>query len=109
LARGLEDLGAIVDDLEAYMTVPETEDRGGQRARLLTEGADVVTFTSSSTVNNFCDLVEVPVLCAKFPQLKFVSIGPVTSQTARERGLPVAAEASPHTIPGLVQAILEVA
>jgi uroporphyrinogen III methyltransferase/synthase len=107
LARGLEDLGGIVDDLDAYATVPEREDRTGHRARLLTEGADIVTFTSSSTVTNFCNLVDVPALAKKFPQLRFVSIGPVTTKTATEKGLAIAAEAQPHTIPGLVEAILE--
>lgn len=109
LARGLEDLGAIVDDLDAYQTVPETEDRSGHRARLLAEGADLVTFTSSSTVTNFCDLVDMPALRAQFPQMRFVSIGPQTSQAAREKGLEVAAEAKVHTIPGLVETIMEVA
>jgi uroporphyrinogen-III synthase len=40
------------------------------------------------------------------PQPVVVSIGPVTSQTARERGLQVEAEADPHTIDGLVTAVL---
>jgi uroporphyrinogen III methyltransferase/synthase len=106
LARGLEALGAIVDDLDAYQTVPETEDRNGHRARLLSEGADLVTFTSSSTVTNFFNLVDMPALRAQFPQMRFVSIGPQTSQAAREKGLEVAAEAKVHTIPGLVDAIL---
>jgi uroporphyrinogen III methyltransferase/synthase len=106
LARGLEDLGAIVDDLDAYQTVPDTEDRSGHRARLLSEGADIVTFTSSSTVVNFCSLVDVPALARLYPQMRFVSIGPQTSQAAREKGLEVAMEAKVHTIPGLVDAIL---
>jgi uroporphyrinogen III methyltransferase / synthase len=107
LARGLEDLGAIVDDLDAYQTVPDTEDRNGHRARFLTEGADLVTFTSSSTVANFCNLVDMPALREQFPKMKFVSIGPQTSQAARERGLEIATEAKEHTIPGLVEVILE--
>jgi uroporphyrinogen III methyltransferase/synthase len=106
LARGLEDLGAIVDDLDAYQTLPDTEDRNGHRARLLGEGADLVTFTSSSTVVNFCNLADVSALRAQFPRMRFVSIGPQTTQTAREKGLEVAAEAKIHTIPGLVDAIL---
>jgi uroporphyrinogen III methyltransferase / synthase len=106
LARGLEALGAIVDDLDAYQTVPDTEDRNGHRARLLSEGADLVTFTSSSTVINFCNLLDVPGLCAKFPQLRFASIGPQTSQAARDKGLEIAVEAKVHTIPGLVDAIM---
>ena len=46
-------------------------------------------------------------LRAKFPHLQFVSIGPVTTKTAVEKGLPVAVEAKVHTIAGLVAAILE--
>jgi uroporphyrinogen III methyltransferase/synthase len=107
LARGLEDLGAIVDDLDVYQTVPDTEDRNGHRARLLNEGADLITFTSSSTVANFYDLVDVPALLKKFPQLRLVSIGPQTSQALQARGLSVTAEASVHTIPGLVDAVLK--
>ena len=37
---------------------------------------------------------------------RVVSIGPVTSATAREEGLEVHAEAAEHTIPGLVAALL---
>jgi uroporphyrinogen III methyltransferase/synthase len=106
LARALEDLGAIVDDVDAYQTVPDTEDRNGHRARLLSEGADIVTFTSSSTVANFCNLVDVPALMKHYPQMRFVSIGPQTSQAAREKGLEVGTEAKIHTVPGLVDAIL---
>jgi uroporphyrinogen III methyltransferase/synthase len=107
LARGLEDFGAIVDDLDAYQTVPDMEDRNGHRARLLNEGADFITFTSSSTVANFCDLVDVPALLKKFPQLRLVSIGPQTSQALQARGLAATTEASVHTIPGLVDAVLK--
>jgi len=107
LARGIEELGGIVDDLDAYQTVPDTEDRNGHRARLLSEGADMVTFTSSSTVANFCELIDVAALPEKFPKMRFVSIGPQTTQAAVAKGLPVAVEAKVHTIPGLVEAILQ--
>jgi len=107
LARGLEDAGGIVDDLDAYATVPETDDKHGHRARLLAEGADLVTFTSSSTVVNFCNLLDVPALMKKFPAMRFVSIGPQTTKAAQERKLPIAAEAAEHTIAGLVKTILE--
>ena len=107
LARGLEDLGAIVDDVDAYQTVPDTEDRNGHRTRLLETGADVVTFTSSSTVTNFCQLLDVAALRKRFPQMRFVSIGPQTTQAAKTRGLEVAAEARVHTIAGLVETVLE--
>ena len=109
LARGLEDLGGIVDDLDAYQTVPDTEDRNGQRARLLAEGADIVTFTSSSTVNSFCALVDVPALLKQHPSMRLISIGPQTTAAVEAHGLVVAAEATEHSIPGLVDRLRELA
>jgi uroporphyrinogen III methyltransferase / synthase len=63
---------------------------------------DVITFTSSSTVDNFCDTV------GEFDgaQPLVVSIGPITSKTARARGLRVDVEADPHTIAALVDAVV---
>jgi uroporphyrinogen III methyltransferase/synthase len=107
LARGLEDLGAIVDDLEAYITAPETDDATGHRARLLEEGADLVTFTSSSTVHHFCKIVDIGELKRQFPLMRFASIGPQTTKAAVEHHIDVAVEAGAHTIPGLVDAILK--
>jgi hypothetical protein len=52
LPRELEALGAIVDDIALYKTMPETEDRGGGAERLKETGADWVLFTSASTVEN---------------------------------------------------------
>jgi uroporphyrinogen III methyltransferase/synthase len=100
LPRELSALGAIVDEGLAYRTVPETRDVSGARRRLLEEGADLITFTSSSTVENFLALG-----LAWPPGMKVASIGPVTSKTARDRGLDVAIEARRHDIPGLVEAV----
>jgi uroporphyrinogen-III synthase len=67
----------------------------------------VVTFTSSSTVRNFVELLGGK---GGSPQtildgIQFASIGPVTSATLREFGLPVHIEAEEYTIPGLVRAV----
>jgi len=100
LPKELSALGAIVDEGFAYRTVPETRDDYGARRRLTEEGADLITFTSSSTVENFLAL-DLP-----WPVgMKVASIGPITSKTARDRGLEVAIEARRHDIPGLVEAI----
>ena len=100
LPKELSALGAIVDEGFAYRTVPETRDDGGARRRLLEEGADLITFTSSSTVENFL------ALGLPWPaKMQVASIGPITSRTARERGLEVAIEARRHDIPGLIDAI----
>src|SRR5438128_4456835 len=76
LPRELSRLGAIVDEGFAYRTVPETRDITGARRRFLDEGADLITFTSSSTVENFLDL---GLLWPKGMQV--ASIGPITSKT----------------------------
>jgi uroporphyrinogen III methyltransferase/synthase len=109
LARGLEQLGGIVDALDAYRTAPPGEDGAAERARLREEGADFVTFTSSSTVANFCRLMDVDDLRKRFPGLRFVTIGPQTTLAAREHGLAIAAEADPHTVDGLVEAVARLA
>jgi uroporphyrinogen III methyltransferase/synthase len=100
LAPALTKLGAIVDEAIAYRTVPETEDFSGASERFKNEGADLITFTSSSTVENFMAL-KLPFP----PKLKTASIGPVTSKTMRELGLAVDVEARQHDIPGLLKAI----
>lgn len=105
LPEGLEALGAIVDKVECYRTVPETADESGNLTRLLEEGADAITFTSSSTVENFCNVVNLRDLLSKFPRLKLVSIGPITSETLRKRGFNVDAEAAQHDISGLTEAV----
>jgi uroporphyrinogen III methyltransferase / synthase len=100
LPKELGRMGAIVDEAFAYRTVPETRDVTGAKRRFLDEGADLITFTSSSTVENFLDLR------LGWPAgMKVASIGPITSATARDRGLTVDVEAKRHDIGGLVDAI----
>jgi uroporphyrinogen III methyltransferase/synthase len=52
LPKKLEEMGAIVDDIACYKTVPETDDRNGAAARLLKDGAHWITFASASAVQN---------------------------------------------------------
>jgi uroporphyrinogen-III synthase len=87
--------GARVDVVEAYRTVvPE----GAAALARATFGAlrkpDFITFTSSSTVRNFVDLAGAETLRG----VQAVSIGPVTSRTARSLGIEVAAEARVYTL-----------
>ena len=98
LPEALRERGATVDDVALYDTRAERLDDGsrGQLAR-----ASHVTFTSSSTVRFFLDAGgELPA------GARLVSIGPVTSETARERGLHVDVEATRHDIDGLVDALV---
>jgi uroporphyrinogen III methyltransferase/synthase len=109
LPDALQELGAIVDDIAIYKTVPETEDHGGACERLLTDGADWVTFTSSSTVEHFHARFDLPKLVKKFPKLKLASIGPETSKTILALGLKPAVEAKDHTTEGLIASLLKMA
>ena len=105
LPKNLEEMGAIVDDVACYRTVPETEDLNGAAGRLLESGADWLTFTSSSTVENFHARFDLHKVREQFPQVKFASIGPETSKTLRTLGFEPAVEAEEHNIPGLVKAL----
>lgn len=90
--------GAIVDVVEAYHTVvPKKATADVQQA--LARKPHWIIFTSSSTVKNFVALAGIP------EGISVASIGPITSNTARELGLRVDAEANPHTIAGLVAAL----
>jgi uroporphyrinogen III methyltransferase/synthase len=106
LPAALEALGAIVDDVACYQTVPETEDATGAAASLLAQGADWVAFTSGSTVVQFHARFDLPALLEKFPQLKTATIGPETSKALAVLGLKPTIEAKQHTIDGLVAALL---
>jgi len=105
LPEALEALGAIVDDIACYQTVPETQDGTGAAASLLAKGADWVAFTSGSTVEHFHARFNLPELLEKFPQLKTATIGPETSKALLALGLKPAIEAKEHTIEGLVAAL----
>ncbi len=99
LAEGLVAKGWRVDEVEAYRTV--AGDPSAEAVRSAGR-ADAVAFTSSSTVQRTIDLLGeggVPAVV--------VTIGPVTTASARSAGLSVAAEAHPHTVDGLVAAVVE--
>jgi uroporphyrinogen III methyltransferase / synthase len=99
LPDALRERGANVDVVALYETVREAPD---EKAIAAAQGADYVTFTSSSTVKNLTDA-----LGERFPAAaRIVSIGPVTSDTVREAGLEVAVEADRHDVDGLLSALL---
>ncbi len=99
-------MGASVDEVTAYETKQATSDADDLIARLDAGTVDMVTFTSSSTVKNFHRLLPPDRVDRLLEGVTIASIGPITSQTARELGLTVSIEAASYTIPGLVEAIL---
>lgn len=111
IPRELRELGARIDVVEAYETVVPQRSRTRLRAILEDpkKRPDVITFTSSSTVRNFVALLTTHRRDARayIEKTKLASIGPVTSATLRELGLPVNIEAKEYTIPGLIEAIMK--
>jgi uroporphyrinogen-III synthase len=123
IPRELRKFGAKVDVVEAYETVIPQPSRTRLRTILKDpkRRPDIITFTSSSTVRNFVALLEKnvwrgrpfgklragsrPRKASPLEGVRFASIGPVTSSTLRDLGLPVDIEAAQFTIPGLVRAI----
>jgi uroporphyrinogen-III synthase len=114
IPRELRKLGARVDVVEAYETVVPAASRQRLRAALRSQTGrpDWITFTSSSTVRNFVELLggkrgrgRPRHLGKEDNCVRLASIGPVTSSTLREFGLPVDIEAAEYTIPGLIKAI----
>ncbi|MFL5908577.1 MAG: uroporphyrinogen-III C-methyltransferase [Solirubrobacterales bacterium] len=102
LPDALRKPGAEVDVVTLYETVAEQPEPDAiERAR----EADFITFTSSSTVRNFIEATGDGI-----PEgARVISIGPVTSEAAREAGLKVDVEATRHDIDGVVEALLQAA
>jgi uroporphyrinogen III methyltransferase/synthase len=107
LPRLLEDKGAIVDDIAFYRTEPETADRNGAAQEFEENGADWITFASSSAVKNFDARFDLAKRCAENPSLKLASIGPETTKALKELGLKPTVKAKAHTIDGLATALLK--
>jgi uroporphyrinogen-III synthase len=118
IPRELRKLGATVDVVEAYETVIPKSSRTRLPAILkdAKRRPHVITFTSSSTARNFVALLGKavwrgrprPRKASPIDSIRLASIGPVTSSTLRELGLPVDIEATEYTIPGLIKALTRV-
>lgn len=104
----LKKMGAKVDVVEAYETITPESSRKALVTAMSRRNTrpNVLTFTSSSTVRNFVALLGDEFRRVDFGGMQFASIGPITSGTLREVGLPVHIEATEYTIPGLIQAIV---
>ena len=104
LANGLAALGARVDRVAAYRTVP-APGMGDLARTELAAGMDAVTFASSSSVTNLVGMLDSDK--SLLEQCPVVCIGPTTAATAKNLGLRVDVVAQPHTVEGLVQALVD--
>jgi len=107
LPKGLRKMGAEVDVVEVYRTI---RPRGGSKKlrKLLTgKQIDILTFTSSSTVNHFAELLKKEDLRELLKDVAIACIGPVTARAAKGWGLKVRIQPAQYTIPGLTRAIAD--
>jgi len=107
LPRELEKRGATIDVVPAYRTVKAVSDREVLKQLLQDRKIDILTFTSSSTVTSFVELLEKEDLKALLEGAQVACIGPIAKETAERFGLTVDIMPEQYTIPGLVQSILD--
>lgn len=105
LPESLKAMGLEVWDVPVYRTVLGDANRQELKSMLRNNEIHMVTFTSSSTVRNFVELLEGEI--SLLEGVSLFSIGPITSSTARKLGLTINKEAKEYTIQGLVEALLE--
>jgi uroporphyrinogen III methyltransferase/synthase len=104
----LRALGAHVDVVPVYKTVVPNEAIEGWRRQLTDGQIHVATFTSSSTVMNFVELLGGAGEARRLVQPVAVAcIGPITARTAEDYGLTVAIMPTENTVPALVEAIVQ--
>ena len=107
LPQALSEKGVVVDEVIAYRTIQGKGNVQRVTELLQSKRAHAVTFTSSSTVTNFVNMLNADNLSELLQDVVVASIGPITSQTAQELGIHVDVEAKEYTIDGLIAALLE--
>jgi uroporphyrinogen III methyltransferase/synthase len=99
--------GAHVDVVSVYRTIIPDADAGGWHQQLVDRQIHAVTFTSSSTVRNFIEILGGVEQARPLVQSVTVAcIGPITAKTAEEYGLTVSVMPGENTIPALVDSIV---
>ncbi|HEU5393716.1 MAG TPA: uroporphyrinogen-III C-methyltransferase, partial [Candidatus Methylomirabilis sp.] len=106
LPEELRRRGATVDVVPAYRTVPDMTAAAALREALKGRRVAAVTFTSSSTVENFVEMLKGEDLPTFLNGVRIACIGPVTAETARRHGLRPDILPAAHTIPALAEALV---
>lgn len=106
IPESIKSLGGYIDVVTVYETVKPEASFEALKEVFEKNIVDIITFTSSSTVKNFFDLLGD----TKIPErINFASIGPITSNTLRNYGFEPTCEAKVYNIDGLISAILSMA
>jgi uroporphyrinogen III methyltransferase/synthase len=105
IVDGISGLGASVDEVTAYRSLPEAEAMAKAKAMLIAGQIDVITFASSSAVSSLVTAFDGE--SVNINGAKVACIGPKTAQTATTAGLNIDIMAGEATIPRMVAAIEE--
>jgi len=106
LPASLRDMGAVVDEVNIYRTVTTARIDAALRQDLIDGNYDYITFTSSSTVTNFVNIIGAENVIHMNARVKVACIGPITARTAEEHGFTVDVMPDRYTIEALVDAII---
>ena len=104
LPENLRKKGAEVDVAPAYQTVHSGRKKEELLAWIDGGAVDVITFTSSSTVNNFIEIAGADFMLP--PRVKIACIGPVTAAAAKKAGFQIDISEEEYTMEGLVNALV---
>jgi uroporphyrinogen III methyltransferase/synthase len=109
LPEELRKMGAHVEVVHAYRTIKPEDDRDEIRKMFQDGTVHMVTFTSSSTVENFIEMFgsDKKSIPAWMKPVAVACIGPITAETARKNLLDVTLVPPSYTIEALTQAIVE--
>jgi len=107
LPRSLMEMGAIVDEVMIYQAAPASHINPMHLQEIRDGGVDYITFTSSSTISNFVNIIGSQYINTFNNRVKVACIGPITAQTAQEHGFTVDIMPDQYTIEALLQAIIK--
>ncbi len=102
----LKKMGANIDEIIVYYAAPVSEEKDKIKEMLVAKEIDYITFTSSSTVQNFKSAIFDDNFEENIKSAKIITIGPITTETAKKLGFTVFKEAQKYTIDGLIEAIV---
>jgi uroporphyrinogen III methyltransferase/synthase len=104
----LREMGAVVHVVPVYKTIRPEIDFEKIKSQIRNGDIDIITFASSSTVRNFCDMFESPEEVTLMTEnILLACIGPITAKTVEELGLSVGLVAKENTLPSLVNSLAE--
>ncbi len=106
LPEAIREWGAHVNEVFLYKAIAEKRVSQNMVEEINQGNIDFITFTSSSTVDNFVNIVGIDNALRINKKTKIACIGPITAQTAKAAGFTIDVIAENYTIDGLIEAII---